>query len=523
MISSKMMFLILFLLRSVPWANCSPLHEEFIQCMSDNVTTHDPFSKILHLPNSQSYENLLENAQENLRLYNNSLKPLFIITPYHDSEIRATILCSKQKGLQIRIKSGGHDYEGLSYRCQTPFVIIDLVYYKAISIDLEQETAWVQSGATLGELYVDISRKSDVHGFPAGICPGVGIGGHFSGGGMGTMMRKYGLAADNVVDAVIVNADGLTLDRRGMGEDLFWAIRGGGGASFGVILSWKIKLVRVPQIVTVFNLRKQMDREGTKLVYKWQQIAPNLPPELFIRILIQLESNIVVGDFNSLFLGSTEGLISLMKQRFPELGLRPEDCTEMSWIQSAAFFAGFPNQVEALLNRSDPFKAKLKGKSDFVTEPIPESALMQIWKRHPEGELLPFMMLDPYGGNMGEIPDSETPFPHRKGNLYNILYAVAWNDDDDAGHLKWINELYMFMEPYVSKSPRRAYLNYRDLDLGINPGVNPRFSDSAVWGMKYFNANFERLAKVKSLVDPNNFFWSEQSIPPIVNDGPFFA
>ncbi|CAI9100269.1 OLC1v1037233C1 [Oldenlandia corymbosa var. corymbosa] len=300
-----------------------------------------------------------------------------------------------------------------------------------------------------------------------------------------------------------------------MGEDLFWAIRGGGGASFGVILSWKIKLVRVPRIVTVFNLRKQLDRQGTKLVYKWQQIAPNLPPELFIRILIQSGSNTVAANFNSLFLGSKKDLIPLMKQRFPELGLRPEDCAEMSWIQSAEFFAGFPNQVEVLLNRTDQYKSKYKGKSDFVTEPIPESALTQIWKRYPE-EGLAFMIMDPFGGKMGEIPDSETPFPHRKGNLYNIQYLVKWYDEDEARHLKWIDELFKFMRPYVSKSPRRSYLNYRDLDLGINLGMNPRFLDSAIWGMKYFNGNFKRLARVKGLVDPKNFFRSEQSIPPIV-------
>ncbi|CAI9089582.1 OLC1v1024173C1 [Oldenlandia corymbosa var. corymbosa] len=514
MVSREMMFLFFYLL--IPWIYCSPIHEEFIQCMSVNQNS---ISEFIHTPNSQSYENLLQNAEQNPRWYNNnssaSPKPLFIVTPYHDTEIRATILCSKEKGLQIRVKSGGHDYEGLSFRCQTPFVIIDLLHYKAISINLEQETAWVQSGTTLGELYFAISQKSEVHGNPAGICPSVGIGGHFSGGGIGTLIRKYGLAADNVVDAIIVNVDGVFLDRSTMGEDLFWAIRGGGGASFGVIVSWKIKLVRVTRTVTVFNLPKQLDQEGTKLVHKWQQISPNLPPELFVRIVIQNEDNTVVGFFNSLFLGSKQDLISLMEQWFPELELRPEDCTEMSWIQSVEYFAGFPDKVEVLLNRTDQRKSKFKAKSDFVTEPIPENALMEIWKRFPE-EQLGFMILDPFGGKMDEIPDSETPFPHRKGNLYNIQYLVKWEDDDDVRHVKWINELFLFMEPYVSKSPRSAYLNYRDLELGINVGENPRFSDSRIWGMKYFKGNFERLARVKSLVDPENFFRSEQSIPPIV-------
>jgi FAD/FMN-containing dehydrogenase len=92
--------------------------------------------------------------------------------------------CSQNHGLQIRIRSGGHDYEGLSYVSEVPFVVIDLIDFRAIEINVESRTAWVQTGATIGELYYAISRKSRNLGFPAGICPTVGVGGHFSGGGL---------------------------------------------------------------------------------------------------------------------------------------------------------------------------------------------------------------------------------------------------------------------------------------------------------------------------------------------------
>lgn len=225
------------------------------------------------------------------------------MTPSHESEIQAAILCSKKIGVQIRVVSGGHDYEGLSYLCKTPFIMIDLINIRSIDINLADESAWIQAGATLGELYYKISKASKVHGFPAGICPSVGVGGHISGGGFGTLVRKHGLAADHVVDAHLIDVNGKILDRKSMGEDVFWAIRGGSATSFGIILAWKIRLVRVPPIVTVFTIQRTLEQGATKVLHRWQYIADKLHEDLFIRIVAQnsgANSKTIQTKFNSL-------------------------------------------------------------------------------------------------------------------------------------------------------------------------------------------------------------------------------
>lgn len=112
---------------------------------------------------------------------------------------------------------------------------------------------------------------------------------------------------------------------------------------------------------------------------------------------------------------------------------------------------------------------------------------------------------------MAKIPESEIPFPHRNGTLFKIQWLTTWQDGkaSEERHMKWIREMYSYMEEYVSKNPRCAYVNYRDLDLG----VNEEESDAREWGSKYFKGNFERLVKIKGEFDPDNFFGHEQSIP----------
>ncbi|KAK2664580.1 hypothetical protein Ddye_003154 [Dipteronia dyeriana] len=514
---------VLFLL-SAPLTTSSPIVRTLIQCLSQHSI---PLSTIF-TPNNSSFTSVLESRAQLPRFTEPSVpKPELIFTPLTESHVQAAVMCSKELGIHMRVRSGGHDFEGVSYVSiiESPFIVLDVTFLRSISVNIKDNSAWVQAGATLGELYYKIAEKSNVHGFPAGICTTLGVGGHITGGGYGIMLRKYGLAADNVIDARIVDVNGRVLDRAAMGEDLFWAIRGGGGGSFGIILSWKIKLVAVPETVTVFTVTKTLEQGDTKLLYRWQQVVDKLDEDLLIRVLIQVTNTsttsnqrVVTASYDGFFLGGADRLVQLMQESFPELGLTKKDCIETSWIRSLLHVNGFPvnSSLEFLIQRNTS-TISFEGKADFVREPIPENALQELHKKLLE-EDIPLIVWTAYGGMMSEISEHETPFPHRKGTIFKFHYFTSWvkRDKNVAKHMSWIRNLYNYMTPYVSKSPRGAYVNYRDFDLGINKKGNTSVIQASVWGVKYFKGNFQRLVKVKTEVDPDNFFRHEQSIPPLL-------
>ncbi|KAI4375192.1 hypothetical protein MLD38_013095 [Melastoma candidum] len=198
---------------------------------------------------------------------------------------------------------------------------------------------------------------------------------------------------------------------------------------------------------------------------------------------------------------------------------------EMSWIESVVFFGDLKegSSISDLKNRlydNHYFKAK----SDFVRSPISLGgikAALDMLEKEPKG----YVILDPYGGILGNISSTSIPFPHREGNLFSIQYLVDWHEEDvqrSDQYLRWIREFYSLMAPHVSNGPRAAYINYMDLDLGVmevNASIEDNGNDAVktarAWGEKYFLGNYERLVRAKTIIDPENVFRNQQGIPPM--------
>ncbi|KEH42829.1 putative reticuline oxidase [Medicago truncatula] len=529
----RLCLLIFFLLLSFDVSVClSSSLGNFKFCLDNNKIKN--FTVFPYKEHDQSYANdyykILNFSVQNLRFTEPNIpKPIAIVLPKTLVQLQNSVACCREFSLEIRVRSGGHSYEGTSSVADdgTLFVIIDMMNLNHVWVNMETKIAWVEGGATLGETYYAISQASDAYGFSAGSCPTVGVGGHIGGGGFGLLSRKYGLAADNVVDALLVDADGRVLERATMGEDVFWAIRGGGGGLWGIVYAWKIQLLKVPQVVTSFIA----SRTGTKnhiakLVNKWQHVAPNLEDEFYLSCFVGagLPEAKRIGlstTFKGFYLGPMSKAISILNQDFPELDVVDEECREMSWIESVVFFSGLNDgaSVSDLRNRYMQDKEYFKAKSDFVRSYVPLVGIktaLDILEKEPKG----FVILDPYGGMMHNISSESIAFPHRKGNIFTIQYLIYWKEaDNDKGsdYIDWIRGFYSSMTPFVSYGPRAAYINYMDFDLGVMELIS--FDDdlvkARVWGEKYFLSNYDRLVRAKTLIDPDNVFTNQQGILPM--------
>ncbi|KAJ8441152.1 hypothetical protein Cgig2_006981 [Carnegiea gigantea] len=333
--------------------------ENFLDCLPQHSDPSSSISQTVYTPENPSFSSILKAYIRNLRFNTSSApKPLAIVTPLDKSHVQASVICAKTNEIELRIRSGGHDYEGLSYVSSNPFVLLDMFNFRSIDIDLANETAWVQSGATL--------------------------------------------------------------------------------------------------------------------------VAPRTDPNLFIRVeskVIREGKKTVEVSFIALYLGRASDLVQLVNKEFPLLGLRHNDTQELSWLESS-------------LNPPLGFNYE-KHKSDYVKTPIPKVGLEALWKKMLELENIT-LQFNPYGGKMGKIPKTATPFPHREGTLFKIQYLALWNDDSQEftdRNLRGMKEMYDFMAPYVSKNPREAFLNYRDIDIGTNA------NKSLAFALDYFKENVPRLLK----------------------------
>ncbi|CAH1441848.1 unnamed protein product [Lactuca virosa] len=439
----------------------SAYSQDFISCVESKSTNASSISQLIYTPGNASFLPIWQFAVQNTRFLKPSTpRPSIIVTPTDESLIQTSIHCAKKHGYEIRIRSGGHDFEGLSYTADVPFVMIDLNNMRSIDIDVANSTAWVGTGAVLGELYYSIAQKSNnTLYFP------------------GMSMETF-LIGSRWVKICFGRFEEVLLP---VSESLLH-----GSCSW--FLFQKKKFVH--KIPSGFGIYRQHPTQKT------------------IRII-----------FQGIYQGTTNTLLPVLDKVFPELGVTREICQEMTSVQSTLVFFGRPSStpLEILTNRSAIPKSNSKTKSNFVREPIPISGLREIWNKFFENDLSGGLLIIPAGGRMDDYSETATPYPHRAGTLYLLATSVNFvgqaNDTTPVSlrRLAWLQSLEELLTPYVSQNPRESYVNNNDLDIGVGAA---NYMEASVWGERYWKRdNFMRLIRIKAKVDPDNFFKFPQSIP----------
>ncbi len=405
------------------------------------------------------------------------------------ADVITSVNFARKNDLEVAIRGGGHNGGGLGL-CDGG-VVIDLSGIKFVRVDTSNNTVRVGGGNIWGE--VDHATHAFGLAIPAGIISTTGVGGLTLGGGVGYLSRKYGLTIDNLLEADMVLADGSYVTAsKDQHEDLFWAIRGGGG-NFGVVTSFKFQAHSVKTVIggpTLWPIEK------TEEIMEWYDgFIHKAPEDLngFITTLVIPGPPFPEALHNKKFCGIVwcyTGDPENVKEVFkPILEKNPvfEHVGEMP-------YPAIQNLFDGLL----PPGLQWYWRADFFNELGPE-----IREQHLKfGSKIPTplsqMHLYPISGAAGRVGQEETPWAYRDAKYAGVIVGV---DPDPANKEKITQWCKDYWEGLHSYSAGGAYSNFM-MDEG-----QQRVKAS-------YKHNYKRLTQIKKKYDPNNLFRVNQNILP---------
>jgi hypothetical protein len=428
------------------------------------------------------------------RIWNGSIDrcPAMIARCADADDVSRAIRFVRESGLDLTVRSGGHSFPGHSVHDDA--VVVDLSLMKEIQVDPASRTARVQAGVRLGEL--DQATQASGLAVPAGIVTTTGLAGLTLGGGIGWLMRKYGLTIDQLLSVELVTANG---ERVRVSEtenpDLFWAVRGA-GANFGVVTEFVYRLNPLgPEVFaggTFWPMEESAnvlrfyrdwitdvpDELTTIVVHRKAPPLPELPAELHGRPVVTVLS---------CYAGPVEDgervLAPLRAYGSPLLDIHAR---KPFTTHQAMFDPSFPNGWWYYFR-----SCEVDTLTDEVIDITAEHALRL---RSPLTAFPIFHM----GGAVGRVGDDETAFQGRTaGHIFNINATTSTQDgfDDERD---WSRTFWAALQPHH----RGVYVNFL-MDEG-----DQRVREA------YGAAKYDRLRALKRQYDPDNVFHHNQNIPP---------
>lgn len=432
-------------------------------------------------PNDSSYQ---EDRQEWNRAIQKYPRAIFYCICKED--IASAVKFCVMNNYKFRVRCGGHNYEGFSTGDNV--IIIDVSRLKKIDINYEKNTVRIEAGVKNEELYEFVGTKG--YPFPGGTCPTVGVVGYTLGGGWGLSSRLFGLGADNLVQAELVDYQGKFISaNRDCNSDLFWALRGAGGGNFGIVTSLTFNLPPKFNMVTLFSIYYQgvTAKEQAVIMNEYQILMKTLDRRMNMRVSFYNSATEGVATFMAgLFYGTAEEAEEILKSflRLPK-------------AQGDFQYSTFIEAIRKVMDNY-PDSEMFKSTGCFATRVYTMEELVQLCEglqKVAEGSVYAAVTFYGLSGAVKDKGKHETAFYYRNANYIMGIQSVWENPEYAQVNKLWVADRLQ----YIKSITEGFYINFP-------------YSPLSNYGREYYGSNLCGLLDVNKKYDPFNVFNFPQSL-----------
>jgi len=471
------------------------------------VTSNISNSQWQSLANNLSGDLILPNdsAYQNARLVFNTrfdhVYPQAIVRCASEQDIIDTINFIKEHDLTVTPRCGGHGYAGYS---TTEGLVIDVTPLDSIIV--KNSTVTIGAGARLVDVYDQLTNLGVC--IPIGSCLSVGVSGLTLGGGVGVVDRAYGLTCDNLLSADVVTASGEMLTcSENEHQDLFWAIKGGGGGNFGVVSSFTFKTHPTTNI-SVFEATYHFDN-FVEVMMLWQTLSQNWPNDMWCQVIPDWTSGTPSIYIRAFCLNSVNEAKFYWDDFHTSISVEPTQ-NKHTTDSYRNIMMGNCSDTVAACHLSTQFengrmqRSAFAASSDFFNQLLPEQAyetLKIFIENSVNNNDFGMIIINTMGGAIDDFSPTDTAFWHRNtlfsAEYYAPLRNSVTNVEIDQTQA-WQNSFREVMAPW---STGGAYVNY----------IDPLIEN---WQHAYYGDNYLQLQQVKLTYDPDRVFNMPQGVEP---------
>ncbi|KAJ9489608.1 hypothetical protein VN97_g3665 [Penicillium thymicola] len=431
--------------------------------------------------------------------------PAVITYPNTTSQIAEIVRCAVERNYRVQAYSGGHSYGNYGLGGADGHVVVDLKSFQNFSVDPDTHIATIGAGTNLGDLQ-DRLLQAGGRAMTHGSCPQVGVGGHFTIGGLGLMSRQWGTALDHVLEAEVVLANSSIVTASDtQNQDIFWAIKGA-AASFGIVTEFKVRTQEIPkgavQYTYTFSQGDVLDK--VNLFQAWQSIIakPNITRNYSTELTLFQDGIVITGSF----FGAREEFEGFEQENNLPIRNKGNVAYITNWL---ALLAHAAENYLASIGGALLTSFYSKSLSFTVDELFTEHGLVALFTyldTAPKGSENWWIIFDLEGGATNDVPMNATSYVHRDAVMWMQSYAVVGFEPLAFIIRRFLGLLHQVVIENRPPGPLRSYPGY----------VDPYLENGQV---AYWGSNLGQLQRIKTLVDPNDVFHNPQSVAvnPIIN------